>query len=135
MHNLKFSNKLISLFVINTKKNKLWFDIILTKNILTLCLIFQSTGLITSFFIFKKNTNLYLKIFIKYINLELASGFPLHFFFKPSHKLSISLRNLKKFNRRSGSSSLIISTSKGLKTHQDCLRLNLSGYLYSVIYC
>lgn len=134
MHNLKFCNKFMSIFLLTAKQNKLWFDIILTKNILGMLLIFQQLGLVNAFFIFKKNKFLMIKVFIRYVNMELPLLSPFNFFFKPSHKLSITLTNLKKLNRVMGSTSLVISTSKGLKSHHDCLKLNLSGYIHTIIY-
>jgi len=55
MHNLKFCNKLLSILVLTFKKNNLWFDILLTKNIYSLLFIFQKIGIILYFFIFIKN--------------------------------------------------------------------------------
>lgn len=124
----------MSIFLLTAKQNKLWFDIILTKNILGMLLIFQQLGLVNAFFIFKKNKFLMIKVFIRYVNMELPLLSPFNFFFKPSHKLSITLTNLKKLNRVMGSTSLVISTSKGLKSHHDCLKLNLSGYIHTIIY-
>jgi ribosomal protein S8 len=75
-----------------------------------------------------------LKVFVKYINLEIQLCFPIFFYFKPSHKLPITLKKLKKINVTMGTTVLVISTSKGLMTHDDCLKFNISGYLFLIIY-
>jgi ribosomal protein S8 len=134
MHNLKFCNKLISMLTLTFKQNHIWFDIILTKNIFSLLLLFQTIGIVSSFYIFKKNFKNFLKVFVKYINLEIQLCFPIFFYFKPSHKLPITLKKLKKINVTMGTTVLVISTSKGLMTHDDCLKFNISGYLFLIIY-
>lgn len=138
MNNLKFCNKLLSLLTINFKKNSLYFDIILTKKIHFLLFIFQKIGIITTFYMFtkffKKSLKKFLRIFLKYINLEIFFIFPIFFFFKPSHKIPISLKKLKKIDKLSGSASVIISTSNGLMLSNDCIDSSLSGILYLIIY-
>lgn len=134
MHNLKFCNKLLSLMVLTYKQNNLWFDIILTKNIYSLLFIFQKIGIVTSFYIFNKNINNCCRVFLKYLNLEISLMLPIFFYFKPSHKLSISLKKLIKLNKTLGSTTLIISTNRGLKLHTECINLKIGGILYLIIY-
>jgi len=134
MHNLKFCNKLISLLTLTYKQNNLWFDIILTKNIFSLLTLFQSTGLISYFYIFINNSNKFFRVFLRYSNLEIPVLFPIFFYFKPSHKISVNLKSLKKFNNNLGSSILILSTNRGLLLHSDCLKFGIGGLLYLIIY-
>lgn len=134
MHNLKFCNKLLSMLVLTYKRNNLWFDIILTKNIYSLLLIFQKIGVILYFFIFIKNNKKLSRVFLKYINLEIPFNLSIFFYFKPSHKLPISLKKIKELDKKIGDISLIISTSRGLKLHSECINLGIGGLLYLIIY-
>lgn len=138
MHNLKFCNKLLSLVLLNFKQNNLWFDIVSTKKMFALLFIFQKVGIISSFYIFNKvynkNIRKFFRIFLKYINLEISFILPFFFYFKPSHKLPISLSSLKKLNKTVGDISIIISTSKGLRLLSECLDLGISGILFLIIY-
>jgi len=44
------------------------------------------------------------------------------------------LKKLKKIDKISGSSSIIVSTNKGLMLSNECIDLNFSGILYLIIY-
>lgn len=134
MHNLKFCNKLLSLVNLTYKQNHVWFDIVITNKILLLIHIFNKIGLISNFIIIKKNFKKICRVFLKYINLETFHMLPFFFYFKPSHKLTISLQTIKKLSKNFGSSVLIVSTSKGLKTLDECLILNTGGVIFLIIY-
>ena len=77
MHNIKFCNKLISLVSLTFKQNNLWFDILLTKNIYKLLSIFHKLGIVSNFFIFSVNSRKLIKVFLKYVNLELPLMLPI----------------------------------------------------------
>ncbi len=96
--------------------------------------IFRGLGIIVNFFIFIKNKKNFCRVFLKYINLEIPFILPIFFYFKPSHKLSITVKKLKKLTKKLGDVSLVISTSKGLKLHGDCIDLHIGGILYLIIY-
>jgi ribosomal protein S8 len=134
MHNLKFCNKLLSLLLLTYKQNNLWFDIILTKNIFSMLQIFRDIGVIMNFFIFIKNKKKTCRVFLKYINLETPLIMPIFFYFKPSHKLCITSNKLKKLSKKIGDISLVISTSRGLLLHKECIDLNIGGILYLIVY-
>ena len=134
MHNIKFSNKLISLITLTYKQNNLWFNIILTRNVYSLLFIFQKIGLISNFFIFNLNFKKFIIVFLKYVELEIPVSFPIWFYFKPSHKLSINLKTLRKLTKTMGDTSLILSTPYGLKTHDECLMFGTGGFLFLIVY-
>ena len=133
MHNTKFCSQLFNKISLNFKQNNLWFDILLTKNLLNVLKIFKVLGVISSFFFYSLSEKK-VRVFLKYINLEIPLQLPIFFYFKPSHKLSVSLRQLKKLDKSLGGTTLIMSTSRGLKSHFECIKNNLSGFLFFVIY-
>jgi len=96
--------------------------------------LFQNIGIILNFFIFIKNNKKFCRVFLKYINLEIPFSTPIFYYFKPSHKLSITVKKLIKLNKKMGDVSLIISTNKGLKLHNECIDLNIGGMLYLIVY-
>lgn len=133
MHNTKFCSQLFNKISLNFKQNNLWFDMLLTKNMLNVLKIFKVLGVISGFFLFNLDKKK-IRVFLKYVNLEIAYQLPIFFYFKPSHKLSMSLKQLKKLDKSLGGTTLILSTSKGLKSHYDCIKNSLSGFLFFVIY-
>lgn len=133
MHNTKFSSQLFNKISLNFKQNSLWFDLLLTKNLFNVLKIFKVLGLISSFYAYELNFKK-VRVFLKYINLEIPYQVPVLFHFKPSHKLSVSIKQLKRLSMSLGSTVLIISTSSGLKSHFECIKHNLSGFLFFVVY-
>lgn len=133
MHNTKFCSQLFNKISLNFKQNNLWFDLLITKNILSVLSIFKVLGLVSSFFFFNLN-NRKVRVFLKYVNLEVPYQLPILFYFKPSHKLSLSIKQLKKLDKSLGGTTLVISTSRGLKNHFECIKYNLGGFLFFVIY-
>lgn len=133
MHNTKFCSQLFNKISLNFKQNSLWFDILLTKNLHSALRIFKVLGVISSFFFYNVQER-QVRVFLKYINLELPYQLPVFFFFKPSHKLPVSLKKLKRLDKSLGGTTLIVSTSRGLKSHFECIKYNLSGFLFFVIY-
>ena len=55
---------------------------------------------------------------------------------KPSKSFFVSLRALRLFSLRARSSGtvLVVSTSRGLITHFDAIKLNLAGFVFAYFY-
>ena len=133
MHNTKFCSQLFNKISLNFKQNNLWFDFLITKNLLSVLAILKVLGLVSNFFFFNLDSKK-VRVFLKYVNLEIPYQLPILFYFKPSHKLSLSIKQLKKLDKSLGGTTLIISTSRGLKNHFECIKHNLGGFLFFVIY-
>jgi len=117
-------NNLIIKFLIQLKNtaaiNKEFFIISFNKMILQLLDCLYKEGFIQSFIVI----NDYIKIFLRYYfnknvfkNLKLISI--------PSHLIFIQYNNLVKISNRYR--FILISTSKGIKTFEECKKLHLGG--------
>lgn len=100
-----------------------------SKKLLKYLIIFKQIGLITSFVLkqknlIKKNVDIYL---FYYNLLPLCKHYKL--MTRPSRKFYISFKGLRLLNKRTHSSVFLISTHRGLITHQQALKFKIGGML------
>nr|ASY95716.1 ribosomal protein S8 [Paraurostyla sp.] len=117
---------------INNKRKTLFFYIKYTNKIYELLTIFKKINLISGFVLIKKKIKnkkyLYFRVSSSfYKNFQIVSK--INIVSKPSKKFFLSLKALKLLSLRSGKSIYLISTSRGIFTHHDALRKNISGFI------
>jgi ribosomal protein S8 len=131
--NLQFPSLLTALLKLNNRKKNIYFDIIYTKNNYLFLAFLKLAGFITSYFSFFNRQKM-LRIFLNYNNL--LNYYPnfkkLHFV--PSHKISVSLNDLKLILKSLGHVIIILSTDLGLITHLECLRKHKGGIVVIIFY-
>lgn len=82
--------------------------------------ILYKEGFIQNYIIKNHKIYIYLRYFQGKNCIRLLKNFS-----KPSHFIYIKKKHLWLFNRYNG--TLVLSTIKGIKTHEECLRSNLGG--------
>jgi ribosomal protein S8 len=120
---------------INSAHKSLNFNIILTKKNLFLLKIFKKINFIRNFLIYKNNklNKLFIKIYPYYFkNLKIVKTFKL--ISTPSRTFYISLKALQFLSQRSGCSIYLLSTNKGILTHNEAINFKISGYLLGYFY-
>lgn len=126
-YNYKFSY-IINLIKINKAKQRLYFDILFTKQTLMYSNIFNSLNYIFRYEIIIKNNKHLIRLYINYQNSKnVGNGFKL--FSKPSHSFRISLKALKLITKKTGDSVFLISNSYGILSHNDAIKKNSAGLL------
>ena len=130
----RYGNHLFGKIAANLKKKSLWFDIQYSNINFTLLGIIANAGIISSFIIWNNNNKKQIRVFLKYSNLELPLMLPINFYFKSGNKTAVRLKNLKEMQDSLGNTVLVLSTPKGILTHNDCIKYKTGGYLYFIIY-
>lgn len=101
--------------------------------IIKLVYILYTLGVIKSFRVFKKNKNYFITMspffyksttFFHKVKLTSTS----------SKKFYISCSALRLMNKSMGNTVYVLSTSKGLLTHSDCIKYKIGGILLCIIY-
>jgi ribosomal protein S8 len=117
-------------YKINVAQKKIYFDMLVTRRILPILTLFYKLSIIRRFHFLKKENHFTQKVRVYpfYSRLQ-SSGLGLKLHFRKTHPISIKLKALKLLAKRSGVSSLILNTSKGLMTHHEALGLGISGVL------
>jgi ribosomal protein S8 len=95
-----------------------------TKMCLQLLSLFKKEGFIVGFSFFKINDCSFVKIFLKYQKF-CPTIRKIRLISSPSRRIFFRVASLVKFNINNG--LLILSTNKGLMTHQQCCRYRLGG--------
>jgi ribosomal protein S8 len=116
---------------ITLKKKKLYFDIIFSKKIFYYIKLLKQLKLINSFFFITKDKWVFVRAYVLFksnkFNLNLFKVFS-----TPSKKFYVSLLGLKLLSKRTGISNYLISTSYGIKTHQNAILSHRAGMLVSL---
>lgn len=113
---------------INTAHKNLIFKINHTKKILAFVSTLKRLNFIHKFIIIKNNNDFFIKIFIFYYKKKrIGSNFKL--ISKPSKSFLISLKALRLLSKRTNNSIFLISTTKGILTHQEAINANTGGLL------
>lgn len=125
-------NYILNHLILNSNKKKLNFEILYTKKNIRLVYFLNKIGLIKNYFCFTKNQFYKIKIFIAFYkflpickNLKLLST--------PSRSFYVSYKALSLLHNRTLDSLLILSTSRGLITHLDALKLKIGGKILFLI--
>lgn len=104
-----------------------------TKKNLLAIKFFKKINFINNYGIIKKNKKIFIIIRLLYFkNLKINKNFKL--ISTPSRTYYISFKTLLLLNKRSGASLYILSTSKGIITHKEAIKKNLSGFLLGFFY-
>lgn len=130
----KYGNHLFGKVAAHFKKKSLWFDIKHSNISMTLLPILVESGMVSNYILWDKPEGRQIRVFLKYTSLVLPVILPVSFYFKSGNKITIKLNTLKKMQDSLGDTLLVLSTSRGILTHKECLRLGISGYLYFIIY-
>lgn len=111
-------------------------QIVLTKKTLRLIRSFYKNSIVKNFIIIEKTINQKKKRFIRFSGLFYRN----ESYFKgvrlvstPSRKHTISVKGLKTLKKISGTSLIILETSRGLISHIDALKLNVGGLILCVV--
>lgn len=127
-----FYNYVINHLHINSAKKSLKFEIVHSRKVFNLLCVFKKLGCLKSFFIFKNNKNLKIRIFIYfYKKSPIFKNFKL--ISTPSKSFCISLKALKLLHNRTQNSLYLLSTTKGIITHLEALRFKIGGQLLLLI--
>lgn len=117
-------------YKIHVAQKRIYFDMVVTKQVLPILHLFCKLNIVRRFFFFKDSGALEKKVrvFPFYSRLQ-AHGAQLRLHFHKTHPVTIQLKALKLLTKRTGHSSLILNTSKGLITHHEALKLGVGGVL------
>jgi len=121
----------VNIWRIALKKKKIYFDIIFTKKIFRFLKILKSLSLINSFLFINKQKWVYVRAYVAFRSVKYNLNF-FKIFSTPSKKFYVSLKALKLFSKRGGASTYLISTSTGVKPHQECINIRKTGMLTSL---
>lgn len=118
--------KFYSLFNLSIKNKKLYFLIPFSLKFLNYSNFFKKLGLIKSFFILKNKKIKFLKIcFFFYKHLPILNYIKL---ISTSSKIfTISYTSLRLLSKKTKNSLFLLSTSKGLISHHDALKIKIGG--------
>lgn len=131
--NLKYNN-IIDEVMMAYRGNRLFFVAKKTSYNIRILKVLKSQGIVMSFYLCKVDDADSIKVFLKYVNLEIPFLLPCKHYFKGGYKLNISLKKLSRISDSLGGTSLILSTNLGLLTHKECLERKVGGKLYLIIY-
>lgn len=117
---------LLNLININKAHKILFFKIPFTQKNLKFLIFLKKFNLINKYILIKENNKIKIKIFLYYYkNKKICHTFKL--ISKPSNKFTVSYKALRLLNKKSGSSLFILSTSYGLISHKEALKLKITG--------
>lgn len=123
----------INLINISSSHKELIFKIPYTRKLLVILQVFKKINFIRQYFLIKNNNNFLIKIFPYYFkDLKPIKTFKL--ISKPSRSYYISLKALRLLSKRTGSALFLLSTSKGILTHNEAINAKLSGFLLGFFY-
>ena len=108
---------------------KRWIKFRCTKKILKLLFIFKKLGLIYSYILLKVLRNNVLVKVSPFFYKGSTFFNKLRLISTPSKKFYVSLKTLKIISSSLNESTLILSTSRGLITHKEALKLRLGGIM------
>lgn len=129
--NIKYNDSFA--YVINhlniaTSHKKLFIDVIYTKKNLFFLSVFKKNSIIQTYYVFSKNNNLFIRVYPFYFkNLSIMKSFKI--LSSPSRKFFISLKSLSVIKKRSGNAIYLLSTSKGVLSLDQALKLKIGGFL------
>jgi ribosomal protein S8 len=127
LYNYNFSY-ILNLININKLKKNLHFFIIFTKKNYYFVKILKKFNVIHDYKLIKKNNFNFIKInLFFYKNKSISSTIKI--ISKPTKVFLISYESLKLLNKKCGSSIFLISTSKGVMSHNDAIKLKIGGFL------
>jgi ribosomal protein S8 len=110
----------------NVNHKNLIFKIIFTKKNLIFIKILRKLNFINRFVVIKTKNLYFIKIFAYYYKTnQIGKNFKL--LSTPSKTFFISFKALKLLSKRSGASIFLISTTKGIITHQHALKNKIGG--------
>lgn len=121
----------VNIWKITLKKKRTYFDIIFTKKIFRFLKILKSLNFINSFLFIDKQKWVFIRAYVTFRSVKFNLNF-FKIFSTPSKKFYISLAALKLFSKRTGASTYLISTSNGIKPHQECIISKKTGMLTSL---
>lgn len=117
-----------NLININRLRKQLTFKVIFSKKNINIIKIFKKINLIYKFSIISLNNINYIKINLYYFkNKKISNYFKI--ISTPSKKFFISYQALRLLAKKTGKSVFLISTSRGILTHEEALQQKTSGYL------
>ena len=115
-----------NLININKASKTLVFNINFSKHNLIFLKFFKKFSVIHKFLIVRNNNKTFIRIYLYYYkNKPTCSNFTL--LSKPSKKFYISHKAMRLLKKRSGSSIFIISTPRGVLSHQDAILKKTGG--------
>ncbi len=116
----------INMINVNSAKKNLAFNMVFTKKISPLLHIFKKYGLIRNYTINVTSKGLVARVYLSfYKNNPLCKNFKL--ISKPGNTYYISLRALYLVSKRTKNSIFILSTNKGLITHNEAILQKIGG--------
>lgn len=121
----------VNIWKITLKKKKIYFDIIFTKKIYRFLKILKFLNLINSLLFINKKGWVFARAYVTFKSVKFNLNF-FKIFSTPSKKFYISLAALKLLSKRTGASTYLISTSAGVKPHQECVAFGRTGMLVSL---
>lgn len=121
-------NYVLNLININKLKKNLSFFIIFTKKNYNTIKVLKNFNIIHDFKLIKKNNFNFIKInLFFYKNKTICHN--LKIISRPAKIFTISYKSLLLLNKKSGSSIFLISTTKGIVSHQEAIKLKIGGVL------
>ena len=115
---------------LNIAKQNFFFDIIVTPSVKQMLHIFYTLGIVRRFH--RLQSTRY-RVYPGWSSSSLLYR-RVKVYSHTKNPLKISVKALSVLKQSTGCSSLILSTSKGVITHQEALRLRLGGQLICIIY-
>jgi ribosomal protein S8 len=119
----------INMVNINAAKKNLTFNILFTRKVIKLLAFFKKSGVICDYkILLTTEKRPVIRVFLSYYkNLPLNKNFKL--LSRPSRTFYMSLKALRFVAKRVGSAVYIISTDKGLMSHDDAILAKRGGIL------
>ncbi len=118
----------LNLININRSKKTLCFFIIFTKKNYNIVKVLKRFNIIHDFKLIRKNNFNFIKInLFFYKNKNVC--YNIKAISRPAKMFTISYNSLLLLNKKSGSSVFLISTDKGILSHQEAIKLKTGGVL------
>jgi ribosomal protein S8 len=118
--------KFYSVFNLSLKNKKLYFLMPFSSKFFFYTSLFKKLGLIKTFFILKKNNIKFLKIcFFFYKNLPILNYIKL--ISNSAKNYTISYNSLRLLSKRTKNSLFLLSTTTGVISHNEALKMKIGG--------
>jgi len=111
-------------------KKKYFFFVKFSKKRLYNLVLLKFLGLVKFFVVIKKNNKLIIKIYPFFFN-KINFYSSIRITSTTTRKYFLSLKALKILKKKSGATTFLISTSKGIIDLDSCLKYRISGFLVS----
>ena len=133
-----YASYLLNLVQIASLHKKITVTTVYSRRIFFLLKLLMRIQYINFFYIMEKKKN-HPRAFCKicpFYYKTLSAFYRVKIVSKPSKSFFVSLRALRLFSLRARSSGtvLVVSTSRGLITHFDAIKLNLAGFVFAYFY-